>query len=88
MFRRLLMLATTISALSVIVLSVPAAHDSEEEAFIREFPDALIYRGVGLYHSGDFRGATVAWKRYIRIAPPGSDTTSVREMIREAEGRK
>ena len=87
MSRRLVMFATTSSALTAIVLSVSAAHDSEEDAFIREFPDALIYRGVGLYHSGDFRGATGAWKRYLRVAPRGSDTASVREMIREAEGR-
>jgi hypothetical protein len=52
---------------------------------VREFPDALIYRGAGLYHRGDFLGATRAWKHYIVIAPPGSDTLSVREMIKEAE---
>jgi len=88
MLKRLLMFTTTISALTVIVLTVSAAHNNEEDAFIREFPDALIYRGVGLYHSGDFYGATLAWMRYIRIAPAGSDTASVREMIREAEGRR
>lgn len=57
---------------------------SNEETFIREFPDALIYQGVGLYRQGDFRGAAEAWEQYLKIAPKGADTVSVREMIDEA----
>ena len=88
MWKRLMMLATSLSAAALIVVTLVASRESEDEAFIREFPDALIYRGVSLYHDGDFRGAAATWKRYIAIAPVGSDTTSVREMIQEAETRR
>jgi hypothetical protein len=88
MFRRMILLTTTLSAAAIILLTFACHGDPAEEALIREFPDALIYRGVGLYHNGDYRGATQAWKRYITIAPSGSDTLSVREMIKEAEGRR
>ncbi|MBI4420204.1 MAG: tetratricopeptide repeat protein [Gemmatimonadetes bacterium] len=57
---------------------------SEEEAFVQEFPDALIYKGVGLFRLGDYPGAVEAWERYLKVAPRGADTVSIREMIAEA----
>ena len=57
---------------------------TEEEVFIREFPDALIYKGVGAFRLGDYRGAVEAWEQYVKLAPRGADTTSVRELIAEA----
>jgi hypothetical protein len=88
MWKRVIMLGTSLSAAAVIVMTLVASRGSEDEAFLREFPDALIYRGVSLYHDGDYRGAAAAWKRYIAIAPAGSDTTAVREMIKETETKR
>ncbi len=88
MWKRLIVLGTSLSVATVIVLSLVAGRGNEDDAFVREFPDALIYRGVNLYHDGDYRGASAAWKRYVAIAPSGADTVSVNEMIREAEKKK
>ena len=60
---------------------------AEEAAFIREYPDALVYQGFGLFQQKDYRGAAEAWERYIHIAPKGADTVSIREMIGEARAR-
>ena len=88
MWKRLIVLGTSLSAAAVIVLGLVAGRGNEDDAFVREFPDALIYRGVNLYHDRDYRGAAAAWTRYIAVAPAGSDTVSVREMIREAEAKR
>ncbi len=57
---------------------------SELDAFLREFPDALVYRGVMLFSQGDYQEAARAWEQYLEVAPPDADTVSVNAMIEEA----
>ena len=53
------------------------------EAFVRQNPMALVYEGLSRHEAGDMTGAIGAWERFIELAPPGSDTVSVRELTRD-----
>ncbi len=55
-----------------------------EEAFAREFPDWLLYKGVALFERGDFQGAERVWTRYLDLAPDGPARESVRALIEKA----
>jgi len=50
------------------------------EAWIHQFPLALIYEGYGRYLSKDVAGAVTAWNRYIELQPKG-DSVWVRDLI-------
>ena len=52
------------------------------EAWIHEYPLALIYEGYGRYLQNDIAAAVTALNRYIELEPKG-DTTWVRGMIKE-----
>ena len=56
----------------------------EDSAFFREFPLALVYRGVALYAAKDYEGAIAAWQGYLARAGNDSDSAGVNELIRDA----
>jgi hypothetical protein len=58
--------------------------EMQDRSLVKEFPDALILKAFDQYHAGDVTGAIASWEEYIRAAPTGADTTSVRELIQEA----
>ena len=58
-----------------------------EQEFIQQYPDALIYEGLALYDRKDYRGAILAWERYLRLSPNGTDWVSVPELIKQARAR-
>lgn len=51
------------------------------EAHVLAYPEALLYEGVALVKAGDTLGATRAWERLQELAPEGTDTAVVRELI-------
>ena len=59
-----------------------------EEAYGREFPDWLVYRGFALFQTGDYQGAERVWARYLEVAPDDADKASVRNLIAKASERQ
>ena len=70
-----------------VVTSAGTEATAAEEALVREFPDALIYKGFYLYVAGDHLEAARTWESYLDAAPNG-DTTSVIQLIEETYGRE
>jgi tetratricopeptide (TPR) repeat protein len=79
--------ALVVAALFLLTCLIsPAAAQSgssEETTFFKEYPLALVYRGVALYAGKDYEGAIAAWQGYL-AASNESDSAGVNELIREA----
>jgi hypothetical protein len=58
------------------------ATDSAE--FVREFPMALVYQGIGLYQAGNYEGAITAWEEYVSRMHEPADTVGLGDLIRDA----
>jgi len=62
----------------------PAKAQDSLDAFVRQYPEVLVYRGLALHAAGDRLGAVAEWERYLAIAPRGADTASVRALAEDA----
>ena len=52
------------------------------EAWVREYPLALVYEGLARYNAGDVTSAVASWDRYIKIRlAQGPDASEVKRLI-------
>ncbi len=52
------------------------------EAWVREYPLALVYEGLARYHADDVAGAVASWERYIKVRlAQGPDAAEVKRLI-------
>jgi hypothetical protein len=65
-------------------VSAQSGSSVEDSAFFKEFPLALVYRGVALYAAKDYEGALNAWQGYLARAGNDADSAGVSELIRDA----
>ena len=84
--KRLLVLAGLLAVVGCVGRGNASAvkEGQDEEAFIREHPDALVYKGFYLYVAKDYEEAVRAWERYLQVAPADADRASVRALIARA----
>lgn len=59
-----------------------------ENAYNREGPDWLVYRGLALFEEGNYGGAERVWLRWLEIAPEDAKQYSVRVWILDARERQ
>lgn len=59
-----------------------------DSAFVREYPLALVYRGVARFEDADYQAAAEDWQMYLRLAGKDADSASVNVLIHEAYTRQ
>jgi len=57
-----------------------------EEAFVRQYPAALAYQGIYLFHGAFIAEALEAWERYLELAEPDADAGALGRVIAEVRG--
>jgi hypothetical protein len=57
---------------------------SDSAEFVRQYPMALVYQGIGLYEARDYEGAIKAWEEYVGRTENPADTTGLGDLIRDA----